>query len=194
MAFRKIIRFLVCHYYRRVRIEGGDVIARHGPLLICANHPNSLIDPILVGVAARRPVQYLAKAPLFEIPVFGAVLYSLGMIPAHRGQDDAREVRRNKKSLDEATQVLLRRGAVGIFPEGYSHDRMGLEMVRSGAARMAQDAAKSGIHDLQIVPVGLNYEDKERFHSDVWIIVGQPITCRDWHTDNNNSDNQLLRR
>jgi 1-acyl-sn-glycerol-3-phosphate acyltransferase len=61
--------------------------------LICANHANSLFDPVLVGVAARRPVKFMAKAPLFDTPVLGPAMKALGMVPAFRGSDDARQVR-----------------------------------------------------------------------------------------------------
>ena len=37
-----------------------------GPLLLLANHPNSLVDPALVSAAAGRRVRFLAKAPLFD--------------------------------------------------------------------------------------------------------------------------------
>ena len=141
---RRIVRRLVRIYYPRIEIAGSDRIPGSGPVLLCANHANSLIDPVLIGWASQRPVRFLAKAPLFKTPVLGPLMQSLGMIPAFRGSDDKRQVRRNMESLDVGSQALVDGAALGIFPEGKSHDAMALEMVRSGASRIAIQAARTG--------------------------------------------------
>jgi len=177
---RGIVRGLVRFYYPRIEVTGGALIPRTGPVLLVANHPNSLIDPVLLGVAAQRPVRLMAKAPLFSIPVFGAALRALGMVPAYRGSDDAKQVTKNLESLALAARSLAGGGVMGIFPEGKSHDAAQLALVRSGAARLALQAVAAGATDLRVVPVGLNYERKERFRSAVWIKVGRPIHAARW--------------
>ncbi|MCA9241219.1 MAG: 1-acyl-sn-glycerol-3-phosphate acyltransferase, partial [Planctomycetales bacterium] len=149
------------------------------PLLLSANHPSSLLDPVIVGLASRRPVRFFAKAPLFETPILGVIMRALVMIPAYRGQDDRAQVKKNLESLERGIELLAQGEAVGIFPEGKSHDLERVEMVRGGAARMALQAAKRA-PDLQVVPIGLNYEKKERFFSSIWVQVGQPILMREW--------------
>lgn len=193
-VLRRFVRFCVRRYYRVVAIENPERIPVSGPTLLCANHPNSLIDPILVGMAANRGVHFLAKAPLFNIPVLGSLMYAMGMIPAYRGRDDSSQVRKNLQTLDAATDVLKQGEAVGIFPEGLSHDRIGVEMVRSGAARMAFQAVKDDGGELAVVPIGLNYEDKERFLSDVWIRVGEPIDVNQWRDSNQGHEKHVQRQ
>jgi glycerol-3-phosphate O-acyltransferase/dihydroxyacetone phosphate acyltransferase len=99
---------------------------------------------------------------------------ALGMVPAYRGTDDKASVRKNLETLDVGAKYLLRGEAVGIFPEGKTHDREGLEQVRTGAARIAWSAVQDKAA-LKIVPLGLNYERKERFRSSVWVRIGEPI-------------------
>jgi hypothetical protein len=70
-ALVKTGRLIVWFYYSPVRIIGRHQIPPSGPVLLVANHANSLIDPVLVGLAARRRVFFLAKAPLFQVPLFG---------------------------------------------------------------------------------------------------------------------------
>ncbi len=167
-----------------------------GSVLLCANHPNSLLDPVVVGLAARRPVRFFAKAPLFHKPVLGTVMRSLEMIPAYRGADDSRQVRQNLESLDRCIEALQQGDAVGIFPEGKTHDEVGVEMVRGGAARVALQAFAGGTENLQVVPIGLNYENKERFLSSVWVRVGEPIVLREWlqsHRPTEETERQTLR-
>lgn len=174
-VFRPAVRFLVRHYYSQMEISDAERIPHTGPVLLCANHANALIDPVIVGIASGRDVRFLAKAPLFEIPILGQVMKTLGMIPAYRASDDSRDVRKNLGSLDEGAHVLQQGDALGIFPEGKSHDLTRVEMVRSGAARMALQAAADGAERLQVVPIGINYERKDAFRSTVWVRVGEPI-------------------
>jgi 1-acyl-sn-glycerol-3-phosphate acyltransferase len=177
---RDVVRALARFYYPRIEVTGGELIPRDGPVLLVANHPNSLMDPVLLGIAARRPVRLMAKAPLFDVPVLGGVLRAPGMVPAYRGSDDAKQVVKNTESLATAAQQLARGGVMGIFPEGKSHDATQLAMVRSGAARLAMLAVAAGAAGLRVVPVGINYERKERFRSAVWIKVGRPIAAANW--------------
>ena len=93
------------------------------------------MDPALIGFATQRPVHFFAKAPLFDVPVFGALMRALGMVPAYRGQDDKAQVRKNLETLTVGADHLQRAEAVGIFPEGKSHDREGVD--RFAAARRA---------------------------------------------------------
>src|SRR5690606_1416947 len=168
---RWFARGLVRFYYPRIEIEGAERLPASGPVILVANHPNSLIDPVLLGVVARRPVRLLAKAPLFAIPLFGPALRAAGMIPAYRGADDPKAVKRNLDSLAAAARVLAEHHAVvGIFPEGRTHDAPRLAQVKSGAARLALQALAAGAKDLRVVTVALNYERKEKFRSAVWKI------------------------
>ena len=73
--------------YYRVRYRGSGV-PPSGPLLLVANHPNSLLDPMLVAAVARRPVRFLAKAPLFTDAKVGWLIRAAGSIPVYRRSDD----------------------------------------------------------------------------------------------------------
>jgi len=191
---RRFVRALVKFYYPRIEVSGADRIPQEGPVLLVANHPNSLIDPVLLGVAARRPVSLMAKAPLFDIPLFGKVLRALGMVPAYRGTDDRLLVARNLESLAIAAKHLAKTGSVmGIFPEGKSHDAPQLAQVRSGAARLAMQALAAGAKGLKIVPIGLHYEEKERFRSAVWIKVGEPVDAAAWLAQNAGDEHVAMR-
>jgi 1-acyl-sn-glycerol-3-phosphate acyltransferase len=173
---RFIVRRLIRLYYPKIEVTGHDHVPIIGPVLLVANHANSLIDPVIVGIAANRPVRFFAKAPLFETPVLGRLMRALGMLPAFRGQDDSAQVRRNLESLSIAAEALAGGDAVGIFPEGKSHDSLKLEQIRSGAARMAVQAVQAGACELKLVTVGINYQRKQLFRSAIWVRVGRPIT------------------
>ena len=190
---RRLVRSLVKFYYPRIEVVGADRIPQSGPVLLAANHPNSLIDPVLLGVVARRPVRLMAKSTLFDIPLFGKVLHALGMVPAYRGTDDRSQVARNNESLALAAKQIAAGHVMGIFPEGKSHDANQLALVRSGAARLAMQALAAGATGLKVVPVGLHYEEKERFRSAVWIKVGEPVDVAAWLAQNNGDEHLAMR-
>jgi glycerol-3-phosphate O-acyltransferase/dihydroxyacetone phosphate acyltransferase len=179
-AFVKAARLLAWVYYSTIRISGTEHIPSAGPTLIVANHANSLVDPVVLGLAVRRRVRYLAKGPLFEIPVVGGLLRWLGMIPVWRAVDDRSRMRENIKALGDAAQALAGGKAVGIFPEGQSHDLRKLEPLFAGTSRIALQALEAGADDLVILPVGINYSEKDLFRSSVWIQIGEPINARDF--------------
>lgn len=174
-ALVKTGRLIVWFYYSPVRIIGRNRIPQSGPLLLVANHANSLIDPVLVGLAATRRVRFLAKAPLFQVPLFGRFMTWIGMIPVHRPKDDPALTKRSLVSLSHAAEALAAGAAIGIFPEGKTHDLRALTEVFGGTARMIQQALEAGASGLQVVPIGINYDDKRLFRSAVWIEVGQPL-------------------
>ena len=143
-------------------------------MLLVANHANSLLDPVMVSIAANRAVRFFAKAPLFETPLLGTLMRALGMLPAYRGQDSRTDVRKNLKSLERGAKALAAGEVIGIFPEGKSHDNLHVEQIKSGTARMAiQGAATSA--PVVIIPIGINYQRKQQFRSAVWLRIGEPI-------------------
>ncbi|MHC5019618.1 MAG: 1-acyl-sn-glycerol-3-phosphate acyltransferase [Planctomycetota bacterium] len=174
---RRFGRWVVRRFYGTLKITGAERIPQTGPVLICGNHANALLDAVLLGIAAKRPVRFLAKAPLFDVPVLGALLRALGMIPAYRASDDASQVKRNLDSLSAGATALAGGAALGIFPEGKSTDPAHLATIRSGTARLAIQAVDAGAAGLQIVPVGMVYEAKERSGTEVWLCVGEPINA-----------------
>jgi 1-acyl-sn-glycerol-3-phosphate acyltransferase len=186
-------RRLVRCYYPKIEVTGRERIPAAGAVLLTPNHPNSLMDPVIVGIAAGRRVRYFAKAPLFDVPVFGNVLRALGMVPAFRGSDDAGAVKRNLESLAAGARLLAQGETVGIFPEGKSHDHLKVEQVRTGTARMALQAVQSGASGLKIVPVGITYERKERFRSAVWVRVGEPLDVAAWLKEHGDDERKAMR-
>jgi glycerol-3-phosphate O-acyltransferase / dihydroxyacetone phosphate acyltransferase len=163
-------------FFREVEVKGLDNLKQvDGAMLLVANHVNNLIDPfLLLGFVGRRP-RFLAKSTLWSHPVVAPLLLLMGALPVYRRQDGAR-VSRNIQTFARCRAILGQGGTVSLFPEGRSHNEPGPQPLKTGAARIAlETAARHPEVRLKIVPVGLIYEDKERFRSRVLLHVGTPI-------------------
>jgi len=153
-----------------------------GPVLIAANHPNALVDPLVIFYTGGRPSRPLAKAPLFEQAVVGTVLKGLGGLPVYRREDNPDQMHRNEQTFDAAIEALHGGGAVQIYPEGQSHSKPALSPLRTGAARIALLAeARSGWSlGLRVQPVGLTYTRKHMFRGGAVAAYGPPIEVAEY--------------
>ncbi len=167
-------------YYRFS--TSGEPVPRSGPVLLVANHPNSLIDPGLVAAAASRPVRFLAKAPLFTDRKVGWLVRGSGSIPVYRRQDDPDLVGKNVDMFRAVHEALAAGSAVGIFPEGISHNSPSLAELRTGAARIALGGREAVDGNFPIIPLGLIPERKERFRSRMLVVLGTPVPWSDLAT------------
>lgn len=168
-------------YYRLHR--AGGAVPRSGPVLLVANHPNSLLDPAMVALAARRPVRFLAKAPLFTDRLVGFLVRGAGSIPVYRKSDDPSQVARNEEMFRAVHQALAGGAAVGIFPEGVSHSDPSLAPLKTGAARIALGTLASHNVRVPIIPIGSVFRDKNVFRSEALVTVGQAIAWDDLAPD-----------
>jgi len=173
----RVARGAVYAFYRFE--TGGETPPSSGPVLFVANHPNSLVDPAFVAAAAGRPVRFLAKAPLFTDRLVGWLIRASGALPVYRRQDDPGLMRRNASTFVAVHEALEAGAAVGIFPEGISHNAPRLADLRTGAARIALGASVRLEGSFPIVPIGMVLRDKGRFRSAAVAIVGPPVPWTD---------------
>lgn len=175
--FSPLSRLCAFGYYR-IRYAGAPV-PKSGPVLLVANHPNSLLDPMLVVASARRPVRFLAKAPLFTDRKIGWLIRASGAIPVYRRSDDPSQMGRNEEMFRAVHAALAEGDAVGIFPEGISHTSPSLAPLRTGAARIALGAAAQLGGAFPIVPIGLTFHQKDVFRSDSLVVRAAPVEWAD---------------
>ncbi len=171
-----ILKLALRVYFRHIEVSGLENVPADSPLIFVLNHQNALVDPVFPLCLAPRRVSFLAKAPLFRLPVIGYFVRALDSLPAYRRQDEGEDVSRNLETFAAARKLLARGGTIGIFPEGVSHDEPRLKALKTGAARIALGAVSSGeALDLQIVPVGLYYTEKTTFRSSALLHFGEPM-------------------
>lgn len=169
-------------YYRSILTEGIERVPTGGPVFLAVNHPNALVDALVVGYAIPRRVRFTAKATIFANPLVAKFLRTVGVVPLRRASDESNgatptaDTARNAASFEAVAQALAEQGAIVIFPEGKSHDLPQLAPLRTGLARMTLQAYQEhGVRGVRIVPIGLLFERKEAPRSRVLLQVGEPI-------------------
>jgi 1-acyl-sn-glycerol-3-phosphate acyltransferase len=130
--------YRVCHLivslgfaiYFRLRIAGREHLPS-GPMLVCSNHQSHL-DPVLVGLACREPITYLARDTLFK-GWFAKLIVYLGAIPIQRDGLGFAGVKKTLERLKEGEKVL-------VFPEGTRSADGQLQPLKGGLALIARRA------------------------------------------------------
>ena len=171
-----LLRFALRIYFRRIEVVGLEHVPRDSPVIFVLNHPNALVDPVFLLCLTPRRVSFLAKAPLFRMPVLGYLVRALDSLPVYRMQDEGEDTSKNLETFALARELLARGGTLGICPEGVSHDEPRLKPLKTGAARIALGTVSAGDSlDLKIVPAGLYYTAKTTFRSAALLYFGEPI-------------------
>ena len=181
-ALRWLLGLAVRVFFRRIEVVGLEHVPRDGPVIFCGNHPNSLLDPVLITVFCGRIVHFAAKDVLFKSRPLRPVLRAMGAVPVQRRKDHADGQLDNQSAFDALFDVLATGRAMGIFPEGISHNESQLQGLKTGAARIALGLDKKYPDvPVRLVPCGLNYIHRHRFRSSVLVQFGEPITVtRAW--------------
>lgn len=185
-AVRSVARFWVWFFFKSVDVRHPERVPAAGPVLLCINHPNNLIDSLLVGAVLRRKVHYLATAALFRNPFVARFLLACGAIPVYRRQDDADKMDRNVEAFETCFATLGGGRLVAIYPEGTTHAEARVQRIKTGAARivLAYEERRAGGEghgasgELTLVPVGLTFEARKSFQARVLVSFGPPIPVR----------------
>jgi 1-acyl-sn-glycerol-3-phosphate acyltransferase len=173
-----LVRAALQVYYTDIEVHGESGVPADGPVLVLANHHNGMIDPMLVVATNERPVRYLAKAPLFKIPVLSFFMRGMDCVAVHRRQDPGYDKANNEAVYEAVSEALAAGGMVGIFPEGKSHTDPWLAEFKHGAARMALEAehARDFALGLRVQLVGIHFDRTRLFRGKVLVTYAPPLT------------------
>src|SRR5687768_3170323 len=181
-----LVKIAVRIYFQRIEVTGLERVPLDKPVIFVLNHPNALVDPVFLLCLIPRRVSFLAKAPLFHMPVIGYLVKAMDSLPVYRQQDEGSNTRKNQETFIAARKLLANGGTIGICPEGVSHDAPGLKPIKTGAARISLAAVSTGeVSNLKIVPAGLYYTSKTHFRSSALLYFGKPIDVKSVQLEQN---------
>lgn len=172
-------------YYKEVKVLNKKVLRTDGPLIFISNHPNTLMDAMMIGFITKKPVYFMAKGTLFNSPFKLWLLKNLNMIPINRRGDGAVRGVKNQNSFDACYRLLEQKKSLVVFPEGTSFLERQLRELKSGTARIALEVESRHLGQLgvKVIPLGLNYHKAEKFRSSVLVHIGEPIKIEPYIND-----------
>ncbi len=168
---RGVVKIVLTPLYR-VQVYGKENIPKTGGVLLCSNHISEL-DPPVVGMTVPRPVHFIAKEELFELPVLKAILPHVNAIPIKRGMSD-------RNALRKGLAVLKDGNVLGLFPEG----------TRSKTGELGEGLAGAGFFalrtDAAVVPCAVIGSYKP-FRA-TKVIYGKPIDMEELRSKKASAD------
>ena len=150
MVLYRILHVLFPAFFRLFGAKdyGAENMPPEGGVIVAANHMSNW-DPPFLASFLQRPVSYMAKQELFEIPIFGTVIRWLFAFPVRRGAAD-------RSAVKAAVKELRAGRCVGIFPEGTRSKDGEVHHFGAGVALLA---SMSGA---PVVPAAIVGTDKMR--------------------------------
>ncbi|MGA5690397.1 lysophospholipid acyltransferase family protein [Cytobacillus pseudoceanisediminis] len=162
-SFAKAAVYGVLKPIYRFEVIGKENFPAEGGVLLCSNHIDNL-DPPVVGINAPRPVYFMAKEELFNVPVLGKILPDLNAFPVKRGMSD-------REALRKGLGILKEGNVLGLFPEG----------TRSKTGQLGKGLAGAGFFALRseahVVPCAIIGPYKA--FSRLKVVYGKPIDMKD---------------
>ncbi|HKQ48939.1 MAG TPA: lysophospholipid acyltransferase family protein [Phycisphaerae bacterium] len=152
-----------------LKVYGHEHIPAQGGVLIVSNH-QSLLDPILLPLHLKRPLNYIAKSELFRNRFNAWFLRSvLNAFPVRQGQGDVRAVK-------ETIQRLQEGHLMNIYPEGARTQDGEIAPLQRGVALIVE-RANAVVVPAVIVGAFDAWPIHRRFlrRRPIWIQFGPPM-------------------
>jgi len=191
-GLRQVLSLALELYYVDIQSTGRANVPAEGPLIFAANHPNSIMDTVLLGTQTSRAISYMAKSGLFRNPLVAWLFRECGVIPIHR---NPKQSGANEDAFRSAYALLEQGGTIGIFPEGRNSGEREMHEIKTGTARIALGAERRNDYGLgvRILPVGLNFENRDRFLSSVLVRFGEPIDVTRYADQHREAEREAVR-
>lgn len=167
-------------YSKRIRVKGKKNVPKKGAVLFAINHPNALLDPLLVTSNNPRENHFLVRADVFKKPLVRKALSSLNLMPIYRIRDGINQLSNNQEIFEKCFSILKKKQTLFIFPQGgHSRDR-NIKPLSKGFTRIVFGALeKYPTLNIAVVPVGITYQNSSSFPCKVCVKYGKPINSRE---------------
>src|SRR4029077_8492810 len=163
---------LLARLFFGFRILYRERVIQTGPVILAINH-QSFFDPPLAGNACDRPIYFLAKKSLMNIPVLGWLLPKLNVIPVNLQGGD-------RSALKALIRILSAGECALVFPEGTRTPDGNLQPAEAGFGSLTPKTPRAVVRmlffgALKVCPIGKNPRQGEK----ITFVVGEPIHFSD---------------
>lgn len=179
-SVRAYLRIALFFYYRKIEVVNAKYIPKGKPVLLLSNHQNALMDALLIAVFGNgRFFYFLTRASVFNKPRVAKLLKSLRMIPVYRVRDGWNTISNNAEIFKSCSKLLNNNEAVSLFPEGNHSLNRTVRPLSKGFTRIVFETLESYPDtNLQLIPLGLNYKNPEKYPDSVSLFFGKTIAAK----------------
>lgn len=185
------MRTAVRVFFKEIHITGLSNIPKNKPVIFAANHNSAFMDAVALAVFIEPQVYFLTRSDVFNTPLKRWILKKMNMLPIYRLQEGAENLHKNEQVFSDCYQLLAQNKSILIFSEGICIQEKRLQRLKKGTARIAFGAEvfKNFKLDLQIIPVGINYNKPSQFRSNLQLKIAPALNLKPyeelWNTDEN---------
>ena len=184
-SVRLYIQIGLFFYYKKITLKGKHNIPKNKPVLFLGNHQNALLDPLLIATQSGRFCYFLTRAAVFKKPTVSRILKSLNMLPVYRVRDGWSNLTKNNSIFSKSVDLLNNDKALTIFPEGSHNLVRRVRPLSKGFTRIVLEfREKHPDTNINLIPVGFNYEALKQKGSCVSINFGKPIASTNYNALN----------
>lgn len=179
--FLKILsKIAIGVFYHPVTVINREKVNVPNPAILLSNHPNTLFDPLNIGIRIKRQLYFLANSGMFASKFGNWFFSNVHCIPIQRKSD--KHAVNNKDSFKKASDFLTNGGLLYVAPEGESEVVRRLRPLKSGTARIAlsTEAQNNWELGLLILPSGTTYQTPNYFRTASVVVGGDPIRVSDY--------------
>ncbi len=173
------IRTSLYLFFGKIKVSGLGNVPKDKPVLFLPNHQSALLDVLLIAVDCNRKPYFLTRSDIFKNKILIAVFDFFQMIPIYRIRDGRDSLKNNNVIFERCAQLLGQGEAILMFPEANHNLKRRVRPLSKGFTRVLFAALEKYPElDIQLVPVGLNYQNAEIFPDRVALYFGENISIQ----------------
>lgn len=189
---RAYVSFGLRFYFKEITVVGKDKLPKDKPIIFLSNHQNAFLDALLIVTTNMGKIHFLTRSEVFGKKFYKWLLSTMRLIPIYRIRDGWESLEKNAETFRQCNDAFSKGECILLFPEGNHDQHRRVRPLSRGFTKIAFGAlTQQPALDLQIVPVGINYEHHHNFFKRVSIYYGDPISVKAYNEETNGAN--LLR-
>lgn len=161
---RPLANIIVRSKYK-VEYIGAENLPEKGGFILASNHITAL-DPVIIAIACKRPLHFMAKEEIFKNKIAGWFFTRLNAFPVDRTKFD-------EEAINYAIEVVNQGNVLGIFPEGTRSPDFTPQKGKGGTCYIAK------VCKCDVVPVSIYTSDEAKSGTKLTVRYGKPIPHKD---------------